>query len=62
MGFFAISKSNLPVIVLESPRNSCARCSVVSRPVTLSDVIAASSASISIVDWLGGQYGVVSWE
>ena len=52
--FLAISKSNLPVIVLASPRSSCARCSVVSGPVTSSDVIAASSASISIVDWLDG--------
>ena len=59
--FLAISKSNLPVIVLASPRSSCARCSVVSGPVTSSDVIAASSASISVVDWLDGQYGVVSW-
>ena len=52
--FLAISKSNLPVIVLASPRSSCARCSVVRGPVTSSDVIAASSASISIVDWLDG--------
>ena len=59
--FLAISTSNLPVIVLASPRSSCAGCSVVSWPVTSSDVIAASSASISIVDWLDGQYGMVSW-
>ena len=53
--FLAISKSTLPVIVLASPRSSCARCSVVSGAVTSSEVIATSSASISIVDWRIGR-------
>ena len=57
----AVIMSNLPVIVLASPHSSCARCSVVNGPVTSCDVIAALSASISMVDWLGGQYGVLSW-
>ena len=57
--FLASRRSNLPVMVFARPRSSCAKCSVVSGPVTSSEVIAASSASISIVG--GGQYGVVSW-